>query len=224
MMAVLDLEVKNKKDEKMKKITIILCLLILVFTACNKKRTVHIKAINAVTGEPYAGLAYGISATTTGIGGEKKVYDHKGTLDANGEAFVTLRVRGNRTYNVGCTKPPNTCYVKDINFSFGKEDKNKNNFLFEYAECGYLRERIANINCQGSSDYMILYTSNQINSLDANGWEFFGCNGYYTEDYSTVPIGKYFHKWIVTKNGVTNTYYDTVSVGENEYITFDVNY
>jgi hypothetical protein len=51
----------------------LVCVLLLAIS-CNKKRTLHIKAINAVTGEPYAGLTYGIVATKTGIVGENQHY------------------------------------------------------------------------------------------------------------------------------------------------------
>jgi hypothetical protein len=207
----------------MKKFFFISILALFVITACNKKRTLHIKAINAVTGEPYAGLAYGISATTTGIGGEKKVYDHKGTLDANGEAFVTLRVRGNRTYNVGCTKPPNTCYVKDINFSFGKEDKTKNDFQFEYAECTQLIMKIKNINCINSSDNISITMDNQIHSLTQVPWNLGGCQDF-TSATTDVPFGNYYFKWEVTKNGITNTFYDTVFIPRAQTYTYTINY
>jgi hypothetical protein len=220
MMAVLDLEVKN---EKMNKITILLSILLLFTIACNKKRTLHIKAINAVTGEPYAGLAYGISATTTGIGGEKKVYDHKGTLDANGEAFVTLRVRGNRTYNVGCTKPPNTCYVKDINFSFGKEDKTKNDFQFEYAECATMQRKVKNVNCFDANDKIEITIQNTVNSLLPNPWVLNGCSEYETVP-TLVPIGTYNLKWVVTKNGVSTTYNDSFVLNENDFKYHTINY
>jgi hypothetical protein len=204
--------------------TFFILILGILFVSCNKERTFHIKAINAVTGQAYAGLAYSVTATKTAANGEKLVYDHKGFLDANGEAYVTLKVKTGRTYNIGCTEPPNTCYVKNINFTYGQEDEVNPTFQFEYAECGFLRERITNVNCLGPSDYMILHTSNQVNSLGVTGWEFFGCNGYYTENYSQVPIGKYYHKWTVTKNNITTTFYDTINLNENEYLSFDVDY
>ena len=207
----------------MKKI-ILISLLLMISIGCGKKRTLHIKATNAVTGEPYSGLAYGVSGTKTSTNGEKQVYDHNGFLDENGEAYVTLKVKTGRTYNIGCTKPPNSCYVKDIKFTYAIQDEANPTFQFEYAECGFLRERITNVSCFGPSDYMILNTSNQVNSLGASGWEFFGCNGYFTEEYSKVPIGKYYHKWVVTKNSVTTTFYDTINLLENQYISFDVDY
>lgn len=217
MTVVRGLEVKNKK-RIMKKIAILLCVILLFTTSCNKKRTLHIKAINAVTGLPYAGLSFGISATKTAIGGEKQVYDYNGTLDANGEAFVTLRVKGNRTYNIGCTKPPNTCYVKDINFTFGKEDKSLNSFQFEYAECGFLQLKVKNISCFDANDKVIFdmqpaYISNYKNIIPVTK---FGC---YDNEFidSQVPFGPWTATWEVTKNGIT-TFHDTAFViNENQH-------
>ncbi len=46
---------------------------VFILTSCGKEATVHIKAINAVTGEPYAGLAYGVHETKLSTNAEEQV-------------------------------------------------------------------------------------------------------------------------------------------------------
>nr|WP_294862691.1 hypothetical protein [uncultured Fluviicola sp.] len=71
---------------------------------------------------------------------------------------------------------------------------------------------------------MILKTSNKVNSLGATGWEFFGCNGYTGDHFSNVPMGNYYFEWHVTRNSVTNIYYDTIYLNPGEYKVYDINY
>lgn len=204
------------------RIALFLCLS-LFFFSCKKERTIHITAKNAVTGAPYEGLTYYVvQEKTGGYGGEKFKTVASGTLDANGEAYFTKKLTKDYSYAVRVEQPANTCYNKQITYYFG--DEGVFEAPFEFAECAYLKQNITNVNCQGTSDYMILKTSNQVNSIGATGWEFFGCNGYVGDHFSEVPFGKYYFEWEVTRNNITNTYYDTIYLSPGEYKTYDINY
>lgn len=192
----------------------------LLLISCGKKRTFHIKAINAVTGEPYAGLAYGVSGTKTAGNGEKQVYEHNGFLDANGEAFVTLKVKTGRTYNIGCTKPPNTCYVKDIKFTYAIQDEENPTFQFEYAECGYLNFQMENVNCQGPNDQM--YYRDRYSYQEWGDFDFPipGCFVNLNSNFNAVPEGLRIFNWKVVRSGVTTEYFDSlyITAGQNSSI------
>jgi hypothetical protein len=208
--------------KKMKKI-ITIGLILMIIIGCGKKATVHIKAINAVTGEPYAGLAYGITATKTVSNGEKKVFEVTGFLDANGEAYVPIRVKTGRTYNVGTAKPPNYCYDKQPSYSFGKEDIPNLDFQFEYAACANLKLEINNINCQGPTDEIkfrrLWLHQNATNNFVTQT----GCFSF-TGEFFQLPIGNYKYEWEVTRNGLT-TYHDSLfTLTENQFYTFVLNY
>ena len=68
-----------------------LLFIVLLGTAllsCGKERNIHIKAINAATGDPYAGLEYRVASSRTTGDGEKYRTEASGVLDANGEAGI----------------------------------------------------------------------------------------------------------------------------------------
>jgi hypothetical protein len=192
----------------------------LLVISCNKQRTFHIKAINAVTGQAYAGLAYSVTATKTAANGEKLVYDHKGFLDANGEAYVTLKVKTGRTYNIGCTKPFNTCYVKNINFTYGQEDEANPTFQFEYAECGYLNFQMENVNCQGPNDQMYYRDRYSYQEWGEFDYPIFGCFVNLNNNFNPVPEGLRIFNWKVVRSGVTTEYIDSlyITAGQNASI------
>ena len=104
--------------------------------SCGKERSMHIKAINPVTGDPYGNLRVVVFSSKTGFVGEvvKTVYD--GNLDSDGEAMIPLSIKKNRYYIIECERPDNTCYTKDIKQYYAIQDEKNPSFLFEYAECG----------------------------------------------------------------------------------------
>ena len=206
------------------RVVFIVLMFFLVITSCGKKRTIVITAKNGATGQPYAGLEYYIVSSTTAGDGEKYKTEKSGVLNEQGEAIETIREKQSRTYSVRVVEPENSCYNKQITMYFGSPFDEDGHFNFVFAECAYLMQNVNNINCQGGGDYMILYTKNQVNSLGVTGWEFFGCNGYVGNHYSNVPIGKYYFQWEVTRNNITNTYYDTIYLSPGEYRTYDINY
>jgi hypothetical protein len=199
---------------------VIIALLVL---SCGKESTIHIKAINPVTGAPYAGLQYGITATKTTYNGEKKVFEETGFLNENGEAFVAIKVRDGRTYNVGTTKPLNTCYVKDYSFSFGKEDEANPTFQFEYAECANIKLDIENINCASPADKMNFQFKNSYS--DYNGWstDRLGCYSY-DSDYFEIPSGWIIYQWKVDRSGIITNFMDSIFIGAGGQGTFVMNY
>lgn len=212
----------NLQQLHMKKLLFVISLSLLLFS-CKKERTIHITAKNAVTGQPYAGLTYYVVQEKTGMSGEEFKTVATGTLDNNGEVFITKKLSKKYSYAIRVEAPPNTCYNKQITFYFANQET-VFECPFEFAGCAYLKENITNVNCEGPNDYMILYTSNSVNSLGATGWVFNGCASYSGSDFSKIPMGYYYHEWHVTRSGITNIYYDTIFVQENEYKTYDINY
>ena|SRR5574343_218292 len=199
-------------------------LISLSLFACSKHREIKIIGRNAVTGQGYEGLQYEVVSSRTGNDGEVYRTEALGNLNANGEAFVSIKQKNSRTYSIRLFGPSNSCYSNNVIQYFDSPYDVNGTFTFEFAECAYLKQNITNVNCQGTSDYMILKTSNQVNSLGATGWEFFGCNGYVGDHFSEVPFGKYYFEWKVTRNNITNTYYDTIYLSPGEYKTYDIIY
>lgn len=205
----------------MKKLFLILIIGTLFFS-CKKERTFHITAKNAVTGEPYPGLSYNIERSWSGSFENKYKTVGSGVLDENGEVYFTKRLHKNSSYSISVAAPSNTCYMNSSDLHAGGEKNFKAEF--EFAECAYLKQNITNINCIDVNDYMVLYSDNQIHSLGNIPWEFYGCDGYIQSHYSSVPEGEYFYKWEVTRNNITNVFYDTIYLSKGEYRIHEINY
>ncbi|AEA43893.1 hypothetical protein [Fluviicola taffensis] len=202
----------------------------LFLVSCGKKRSIHITATNAATGERYAGLQYYIVSSTTSGNGEKYKTEKSGFLNENGEATEIIREKQYRTYAVRVVEPENSCYNKEITQYFDSPYDVDGTFTFEFAGCANLKLNINNINCQGASDYFKLYYmgrqvggqgSNIVGALSLQGG---GCYSYTGNDFSSVPMGNMYWKWEVTRNNVTTTYYDTINFSAGEYKIYDINY
>ena len=204
---------------------LILLSILILLAACGKPRTIKIIAENVVTGTRYAGLSYKVVSSKTTGNGEKYQTEAAGVLNENGEAVVDIKVKKGRSYSVRIGALENICYHNELDQYFESKYDVNGTFTYKFAECAYLIENIENLNCQGASDHMVYFLKNSVNSLgSSNGWEFNGCALFNGTSYSKVPIGHYYHEWHVTKNGVTNIFYDTTYLQENEYKIYNLNY
>jgi hypothetical protein len=201
--------------------------IIFALFSCGKKQEIKISAVNPVTGEVYAGLKYEIIKETTGAFQENYKTVAQGTLNENGQAIESLRLK-NSSYLIRIETPENNCYKVPHDITFAKGDKSFD-FKFELAPCASYKKKITNINCLGSSDYFVLYymgrqlTGNEglVGKVDREGQ---GCFEYESTEYSHIPIGAHYYKWEVTRNGSTDTFYDTLYLEAGEYKTYEINY
>lgn len=211
----------------MKKLFLILIIGTLFFS-CKKERTFHITAKNAVTGEPYPGLSYNIERSWSGSFENKYKTVGSGVLDENGEVYFTKRLHKNSSYSISVASPPNTCYMNSSDLHAGGEKNFKAEF--EFAECAYLKLSIHNVNYINDNDYLKLYyLGRQVggqgeNIVGAVIREGGGNYSYVGNDFSSVPMGERYYKWEVTRNNVTNIYYDTIYLNPGEYKTYEINY
>lgn len=211
----------------MKKLFLILIIGTLFFS-CKKERTFHITAKNAVTGEPYPGLSYNIERSWSGSFENKYKTVGSGELDEKGEVYFTKRLHKNSSYSISVGSPENTCYFNSGSLSPGDEKNFKAEF--EFAECAYLKLKIENVNFQSSNDYLKLYYLGR--QVGGQGGSIVGAiiregegdYSYVGSDFSSVPMGERYYKWEVTRNNVTNTYYDTIYLNAGEYRTYEINY
>lgn len=194
----------------MKKLLLILLVGLFLFS-CKKKQTIHITAKNAATGEGYAGLTYYVVTYKNSLipyEGKKSKTVATGSLDENGEAYVTERLSKNNGHSVRVVEPENACYNKNIQFYFSDEKNFKAEF--EFAECAYLKLKIENVNCQGSEDTMRFRS--KYSFTDWEGWagERMGCYSYETPYPFEVSEGWRIYEWEVNRNGVITTYLDSI--------------
>ncbi len=191
--------------------------------SCNKKKTIHISAINPVTGEKLAGLRFTITEEKTGAQEIfTKVYDSH--LNENGEALFDFEVKKRRSYKLNIETPENNCYKEPANKTFAFYDESFE-FKFELAPCANLKLKINNINCLDENDSMLLYREHSIkNHYTSNGWLHSGCVNWETNGYSDLPMGNVFYRWEVTRNSNTEIFYDTIYLEAGEYRTYEINY
>jgi hypothetical protein len=209
----------------MKVLVIVLCAAMLL--ACKKPRTIKIIAKNAVTEEPYAGLSYSVVSSRTTADGEKYRTEAEGVLNENGEATEEIKVKTGRSYSVRIGKLDNICYHNELDQYFDSPYDVEGTFTYRFAECAYLKRQIVNINCGGAADTMRVYTQHSIlEYLNFNNSEWFhlGCANYQATSFSNVPMGQFIHKWLVTRNGLTETFYDTIYLEAGEYKTYNIDY
>jgi hypothetical protein len=198
---------------------------IFILCSCKKPRTIKIVAKNAATEERYAGLSYTIVSSRTTANGEKYRTEAEGVLDENGEAVEEIKVKTGRSYSVRIGKLDNICYHNELHQYFDSPYDENGTFTYKFAECAYLKFRYNNINCINEFDQI---TVNRTTNLE-NYVGFIipavynGCEDYTMPDFVQVPMGNWYFHWEVTKNGITNNYYDTLflNAGEQKYYEFN---
>jgi hypothetical protein len=204
---------------------IIGCLVICaLLVSCNKERTFHVKAMNPVTGEPYGGLRVVVLSSRTGWDGEKYKTEYSGELNNNGEAMINVKVKNNRTYSVECQKPPNTCYTKDIVLYLKDHNEQNPSFLFEYAECAYLKLKIENVNCGGPDDKMRFRYKYNYSKWEGWSTERTGCYFWESTSYFEVSAGWRIYEYEVERSGNMITHKDSIYLSPNQEYLFELNY
>lgn len=203
-----------------------LSIVFLLLSSCGKDKEIKIVAKNAATGAPYAGLEYVVVSSRTTANGEHYRTEANGTLNSNGEAFVSIKKKSGRTYSVRVVQPPNTCYNKQITQFFDSPYDVNGTFTFEFAECAYLKFRLNNVSCFDSNDKIVLERSTNLSNyvgFSAPATQF-GCVDYIMPEFAEIPMGYWYFTWTVTKNNVETTFNDTIFLDKSEEILYEINY
>ena len=198
-------------------------VLVGMIASCGKKHTVHIKAVNPVTGQVYVGLKYRISQEKTTLWDEKTKIIASGELNENGEANATFR-RGNNPIRVQVEWPSNCCYSKNDVY-YIKGDGPNHEVLVEFAECAYLKLNIINVNCQGGGDIMKFRSKYPYTEWQNWSGDRTGCYAYTSPYPFEVPAGWRVYEWRVNRNGVITNYIDSIYlISGADNGTFDMEY
>lgn len=199
-------------------------LISLSLAACTKHREIKIIGLNAVTGEGYEGLAYKVVSSKTGNDGEVYRTEATGNLDANGEAFVSIKQRKGRSYSLRVFGPSNNCYTNEVIQSFDSPYDVNGTFTFEFAECAHLNLKIHNLNCEGPGD-ILTFRSKQ-SYTEWEGWtdDRMGCISVDYPDYFDAPAGWRIYEWKVNRNGIITNFKDSIFLSPGGYGIFNMNY
>jgi hypothetical protein len=89
-----------------------------------------------------------------------------------------------------------------------------------------MKLKINNVNCQGPNDHFKLYYLGRQGTLFNGGLTVDEMRYYSFEwpEFLQVPIGERYYKWEVTKNSITNIFYDTTNLVENEFKIYQIDY
>ena len=207
-------------------------MLALLLFSCNKKETLKISVKNIVTGEPVAGNHISIVEifnVSDGVSGSKTKDFYSGQTNSEGVLYVTEKFNKNRRYTVKVGKfTEDVCYINKSNEQWYVGANTEINF--EYTPCAYLKWRIENVNCEGESDNLkVYYLGRQVGGQeppiigalirDGDGCYFFESNG-----FNDVPMGERYYRREVTRNGITEIFYDTIYLNAGEFYTYEINY
>ncbi len=204
-----------------------------VLFCCGKinKRAVEGHVMNPVTGLPIEGVKMSLVKTTNGLpGGEKTI--GSAVTDANGyykieeksmkAVYLQVNTFGNY-HPIGWFKDGS--YSGGNNFPIEKGDVQTVDF--HAVPYGNLQRHVKNISCFNTFDEIKLYYDG---ASKANyGYNIgmmttlTGCIDITTNPLKMTSDYHYFH-WAVTKNGLTNTYYDTIFVNASGVTNLDIFY
>ena len=209
-----------------------LLLMLSTCTKFGKNVTVKGRVLNPITGEGIAGEEVWLMRTEYfQLPGGGKIIK-KATTDANGNfelskftlSHPTFQVNlSGKYYGIGWWKGNEYAAFQELAAKIGKTMKME----YHAVPYGTMQIYYKNSACFDSNDQLKLY-------FDGGKYDNYMLNpGLFTtldgciDVLSSVIKGtmgeKYFH-WEVTKNGITNTYYDTIFINENQNTILNVVY
>src|SRR5690554_7473685 len=208
--------------------------IIFLLLSCNKRRQVDIegRVYNPVTQEGIAGAELWLLKSgpiTEFYGGYERVEtvysDANGNFKVNVKSakaeILRLGDMHGEYYNIGWYKNGSKL-PSDLPVQQGKNMKAD----FYAVPYGGIQLNINNVNCLNSDDYFVLYAEGiQVdNSINGFMTEGFGCYQYNPNSYTKVPMGKRYYRYEVTRNNITNIFYDTIFIGAGENKIYEINY
>jgi hypothetical protein len=91
----------------------------------------------------------------------------------------------------------------------------------------FLSLKITNDSCFDMNDMIIVYLENidvpTYNGYSSNPDPYYGCFDN-TTSYNKIPTGRYAFEWHVTKNNITEVFYDTLNLTAEDSVLYEINY
>jgi hypothetical protein len=204
-------------------------ILLVLVISCKKEESKHwtevkITVQNDITGEPIGDAFCGVYTQTGGVinGGVEELHTSN---TANGVYEFGFKAKKNKTYWAEAIYDNDKYY--NINFSTFMNLNNgaENEFLMTLVPRGQLSTKITNVSCFDTNDEIIVYRPN-LDVPSYNGYSptpKFGCyTG--TSSYVSLPTGRYSFEWHVTKNNITDVFYDTLNLMAGDSVLYEINY
>jgi hypothetical protein len=212
----------------MKLITFILPL-VLVLTSCDKTKSKHwtgvkITVQNDITGEPIEDAYCGVYTQTGGVinGGVEELHTSN---TANGVYEFGFKAKKNKTYWAEAIYDNDKYYTINFSTFMNLNNGTENEFIMTLVPKAHLSLKITNVSCFDSEDEIIVYRPN----VDVPTYNVysptpkFGCFDV-TSPYVNEPTGRYAFEWYVTKNNITDVFYDTLNLTAGDSVLYEINY
>lgn len=221
----------------MKNIILIFIGIIFIIGCTKEGGNIYIegRVYNPVTGEGYANVEVMLVKSQASLPGG---FTGVKTVNTDAEGYYQLKHTGVVSYwaqvNVDTYKYYKLGWTNNNYGGAGQHkisiEKGKNMYAdYEMVPKSKLRFEITNVNCQGPSDNFKLffwgtevgYQNDYIGAVSMEG------NGCYESDdnsFADVPMGDRYYKIEITKNGQINSYFDTITLQENEEYVYVIDY
>jgi hypothetical protein len=213
---------------------------ILLISACKKSGEVSGSVINVMTGEPLEGVPMSVLVLNSGMFSKNGTETIAHTItDANGKFILSFRTNSKKTngrnveayfqtkLEIDTVSDIKELYTREVDYPgmiYGKTIgiKGEDNIELKIAPAARVKVLCTNVNPVNSADKIeiITYDNNYTHSL----YSMFGLAVPLVKYFQLPSNGKIFIKWIVEKNSITNTYYDTLNVKPFEKAVYHINY
>ena len=214
----------------MKKLLIyMLCILAI---SCRPEENVEItvngQVINRITGQPIPNVSvklYNCENSSFYIGSCNTV----STVYTDNSGRFTFQYSKNAGRYYACEIYENNYRPSNSNYNINNKAELNSNIIQDVV-LNIVPEvniwlKINNISCFDTNDHFVLFRNNQITNYNfGGGFELNGCANFDQLDYADLPMGyNYFH-WQVTKNSVTQNFYDTLYLEAFQDTVYTINY
>ncbi len=203
-----------------------LFVMLILLTSCFKtKKQITGKVYNPITG---VGIAHPTITFSIKNKGKSDLYSIVEQVTGNTYGDFTIEAKARKPMIANVVLDPAKYYLLGWYDNGGLYDTiiaaKKSKFDFQAVPYAHSKLIVNNINCQGASDSIIIYQSDQLGTIDADfAWVQTGCINY-ESDFSNVLMGEFYYKWVVIRNGIKTYFSDTVFFNEDEFKTYIINY
>lgn len=213
------------------RLLIILSFCISLFS-CRREENVEItvngQVVNRITGQPIANAKvklYNCENSSFYIGSCNTVSTVY--TDINGR--FTFQYTKNPARYYSCELNENNYFPSDPDYNVVNRielnSSAQQNITLNVIPESKLWMKINNISCFNTNDNFIIYRENQITNFNwGSPFELNGCANYDDLDYADYPMGNYYFHWQVTKNSITQDYYDTLYLDAFQDTIYTINY
>jgi hypothetical protein len=217
-------------EQAMKRLGIIIILLASL-TACKKENSKHwtvvkINVQNDITGTPIEDVYCGVYTQKGGVlnGGVEEL---NSSNTVGGTYEFGFKAKKNKTYWAEAIYDSDKYYQISFSTFMNLSNGTTNEFDMKLVPKGFLSTKITNTSCFDSNDEIIVYRPN-IDVPSYNGYPvdpdpYYGCFDN-TTSYVNLPVGRYAFEWHVTKNSITNIFYDTLNLQAGDSVLYEINY